>query len=76
MRVDELAGKLEEALEDWLYSSEGDSLEQIVLYYLGLRQATLAIAESCTGGSSRSASPPSPAPRARFLAELSSTPMS
>jgi hypothetical protein len=28
----------------------GDSLEQIVLYYLGLRQATLAVAESCTGG--------------------------
>ena len=25
-------------------------LEQIVLYYLGLRQATLAVAESCTGG--------------------------
>jgi nicotinamide-nucleotide amidase len=49
-RVDELAGKLEEALEDWLYSSEGDSLEQIVLYYLGLRQSTLAVAESCTGG--------------------------
>ena len=49
-RVDELAGKLEEALEDWLYSSDGESLEQIVLYYLGLRQATLAVAESCTGG--------------------------
>ncbi|HLI04868.1 MAG TPA: competence/damage-inducible protein A [Terracidiphilus sp.] len=49
-RVDELAGKIEEALEDWLYSSQGDSLEQIVLYYLGLRQATLAVAESCTGG--------------------------
>ncbi len=49
-RVDELATKLEEALDDWLYSSQGDSLEQIVLYYLGLRQATLAIAESCTGG--------------------------
>ena len=49
-RVDELAGKMEEALEDWLYSSEGESLEQIVLYYLGLRQATLAVAESCTGG--------------------------
>jgi nicotinamide-nucleotide amidase len=49
-RVDELASRLEEALEDWLYSSEGESLEQIVLYYLGLRQATLAIAESCTGG--------------------------
>jgi competence/damage-inducible protein CinA-like protein len=49
-RVDELAGKMEEALDDWLYSSQGDSLEQIVLYYLGLRQATLAVAESCTGG--------------------------
>jgi len=49
-RVDELAGKMEETLDDWLYSSHGDSLEQIVLYYLGLRQATLAVAESCTGG--------------------------
>ncbi len=49
-RVDELAGKLEEALDEWIYSSEGESLEQIVLYYLGLRQATLAVAESCTGG--------------------------
>jgi nicotinamide-nucleotide amidase len=49
-RVDELAGRMEEALEDWLYSNNGDTLEQIVLYYLGLRQATLAIAESCTGG--------------------------
>jgi len=49
-RVDELAEKMEEALEDWLYSSEAESLEQIVLYYLGLRQATLAVAESCTGG--------------------------
>ena len=49
-RVDELAGRIEETLEDWLYSSQGDSLEQIVLYYLGLRQATLAVAESCTGG--------------------------
>ena len=49
-RVDELAERIEEALEDWLYSSQGDTLEQIVLYYLGLRQATLAVAESCTGG--------------------------
>jgi nicotinamide-nucleotide amidase len=49
-RVDELSGRMEEALEDWLYSSAGESLEQIVLYYLGFRQATLAVAESCTGG--------------------------
>jgi nicotinamide-nucleotide amidase len=52
-RVAELSGKLEEALEDWLYSTgaeSADNLEQIVLYYLGLRQSTLAVAESCTGG--------------------------
>ena len=49
-RVDELAGRMEEALDDYLYSSGGESLEQIVLDYLGLRQATLAVAESCTGG--------------------------
>jgi len=52
-RVDELAGRMEEALEDWFYSSgneSSESLEQIVLYYLGLRQSTLAVAESCTGG--------------------------
>lgn len=52
-RVAELSGKLEEALEDWLYSTGAESaenLEQIVLYYLGLRQSTLAVAESCTGG--------------------------
>jgi nicotinamide-nucleotide amidase len=52
-RVDELSGLMEEALEDWLYSTgaeTADNLEQIVLYYLGLRGSTLAIAESCTGG--------------------------
>jgi nicotinamide-nucleotide amidase len=49
-RVDELAGRLEEALEQWLYSSEGESLEQTVLDCLGFRDATLAVAESCTGG--------------------------
>lgn len=49
-RVDELAAKMEEALEEWLYSSDGESLEQIVLFYLGLRQFTVAVAESCTGG--------------------------
>jgi len=52
-RVDELSGRLEELLEDWLYSTGGassESLEQIVLYHLGLRGSTLAVAESCTGG--------------------------
>lgn len=49
-RVDELADRMEEALDDYLYSSAGETLEQIVLDLLGLRQSTLAVAESCTGG--------------------------
>ena len=49
-RVDELAGEIEDELQDAVYSSKGESLEQIVGYYLGMRGATLAVAESCTGG--------------------------
>jgi nicotinamide-nucleotide amidase len=49
-RVDELAEKLEDELEELVYSREGESLEQIVGYYLQMRNATLAVAESCTGG--------------------------
>ncbi len=49
-RVDELANKIEEELDEIIYSSHGESLEQIVLYYLGMRGATVATAESCTGG--------------------------
>jgi nicotinamide-nucleotide amidase len=33
-----------------VFSDNGDSLEQIVGYYLQMRNATLAVAESCTGG--------------------------
>ena len=49
-RVDELAGRIEEELDDYVYSSQAETLEQIVLYYLEMRGATLAVAESCTGG--------------------------
>ncbi len=49
-RVDELAGRIEDELGDLIYSSQGESLEQIVLYYLEMRGATLSVAESCTGG--------------------------
>jgi nicotinamide-nucleotide amidase len=49
-RVDELADKLEDELDDYVYSNRGESLEQIVGYYLQMRGATLAAAESCTGG--------------------------
>ena len=49
-RVDMLASRIEEELDDYIYSSHGESLEQIVLYYLEMKGATLAVAESCTGG--------------------------
>lgn len=49
-RVDELADKIEDELGDAVYSDRGESLEQIVGYYLQMRSATIAVAESCTGG--------------------------
>ncbi len=51
-RVNELASLIEEELDDLIYSSgvKSESLEQIVLYYLEMRGATLSVAESCTGG--------------------------
>jgi nicotinamide-nucleotide amidase len=49
-RVDELVNKVEEELGDFVYSDNGDSLEQIVSYYLQMRNATISVAESCTGG--------------------------
>jgi nicotinamide-nucleotide amidase len=49
-RVDQLVAKIEEELGDSVYSDNGDSMEQIVGYYLQMRNATLAVAESCTGG--------------------------
>ena len=49
-RVDEVAGAVEDVLGDHVFSSHGESLEQIVGLYLQMRNATLATAESCTGG--------------------------
>ncbi len=49
-RVDDLAEKLEDELDELVYSREGESLEQVVGYYLQMRNATIAVAESCTGG--------------------------
>jgi len=49
-RVDEVSGLVEDELDDAVYSSDGQSLEQIVVYWLQMRNATLAVAESCTGG--------------------------
>jgi nicotinamide-nucleotide amidase len=49
-RVDHLMADIEEELGDAVFSDNGDSLEQIVGYYMQMRSATLAVAESCTGG--------------------------
>jgi nicotinamide-nucleotide amidase len=49
-RVDEVAGVVEDELDDAVYSRNGESLEQIVGYWLQMRNATIAVAESCTGG--------------------------
>src|ERR1700686_689851 len=49
-RVDEVAGVVEDELDDAVYSRNGESLEQIVGYWLQMRNATVAGAESCTGG--------------------------
>jgi len=48
--VDTLADEIENELGDFVYSDNGDPLEQIVSYYLQMRNATLSVAESCTGG--------------------------
>jgi len=48
--VDRLAGELEDELGDAVFSTAGESLEEIVGYYLQMRNAKLAVAESCTGG--------------------------
>lgn len=49
-RVDKLAGQIEDELDDFVFSTQGESLEQIVGYYLQMRGASIAVAESCTGG--------------------------
>ena len=49
-RVDEVAERVEQEMGEAVFSSHGESLEEVVLLMLGLRHLTLASAESCTGG--------------------------
>jgi nicotinamide-nucleotide amidase len=49
-RVEELAGKIEDEMGDFIFSRKGETMEQIVSYLLQMRGMTLATAESCTGG--------------------------
>lgn len=46
----ELGDKLELALGDQVFSTRGETLEEVVGMYLAMKRATLAVAESCTGG--------------------------
>jgi PncC family amidohydrolase len=48
--VNELFPKLQEALGESVYSTDGSSLEEVVGRELDAQQASLAVAESCTGG--------------------------
>ena len=49
-RIDELVAQLEEELGAYVFSDNGEAMEEIVGHYLQMRDATLAVAESCTGG--------------------------
>ena len=49
-RVDELAELIEREMGDDIFSAQGASLEEVVQLMLGLRDLTLSVAESCTGG--------------------------
>ena len=49
-RVAEVSAMIEHEMEDDIFSATGESLEEVVLLMLGLRNWTLAAAESCTGG--------------------------
>ncbi len=49
-RVDAVAEEVEHEMGDDVFSSQGESLEEVVLLMLGMRHMTLAAAESCTGG--------------------------
>ena len=46
----QLADKIELALGDHVFSTRGETLEEVVGMYLVLKQKTVAVAESCTGG--------------------------
>ncbi len=49
-RVNALAELIEHEIGDDIFSSHGESLEEIVLLMLGMRDLKLAVAESITGG--------------------------
>jgi nicotinamide-nucleotide amidase len=49
-RVNQLVELVEREMGDDIFSSHGESLEEIVILMLGLNKLKLSVAESCTGG--------------------------
>ena len=49
-RVNEVTELIEREMGDDIFSSHGESLEEIVLLMLGLQNKNLSVVESCTGG--------------------------
>lgn len=48
--LDEIVGRMELALGEHLFSTRGETLEDVVANVLNENHATIAVAESCTGG--------------------------
>jgi len=48
--LDEMVKRMALALGEHLYSTEGETLEEVVARVLNENRATIAVAESCTGG--------------------------
>jgi nicotinamide-nucleotide amidase len=48
--LNELGDPIEMALGDHIFSTRGESLEEVVGMYLTMKQQTVSVAESCTGG--------------------------
>jgi len=48
--LDELGGRLDEVLGEYIFSRNNETLEEVIGQSLKLRGYTLATAESCTGG--------------------------
>ena len=48
--LSELGDKIELALGDHVYATHGETMEEVVGMYLVMKQKTVAVAESCTGG--------------------------
>ena len=53
--LNEITGRMALALGEYLYSTRGETLEEVVAGLLTENRATVAVAESCTGRDARRA---------------------